>query len=261
MAARLATPASGRVLRDARPSLHPPPSPARVCLGIGASPFGQPRWAARLVHDYRARAGLSMSVLEKSRPFAHRPAPRSSGRAHAGSSRTSGSRRSAVFPGVARLVFDLQSRSHSGGRPVIPRIYWENRDPEQVTSGQKTAGSARNGWQYGWQSHLTVLRSVPRNLPHRPATAWSTPATAARRPSRRSDREPQLGVLPRRRRGAEARGPSAILARTVVLCNSVSTDAKPIIGIIVGTGLFVAGLVSAQISGVNTRIDDLRTEP
>ena len=45
-AARLATPASGRVLRDARPSLHPPPCPARVCLGIGASPFGQPRWAA-----------------------------------------------------------------------------------------------------------------------------------------------------------------------------------------------------------------------
>ena len=53
----------------------------------------------------------------------------------------------------------------------------------------------------------------------------------------------------------------ARLARTVVLCNSVSTDAKPIIRTIVGTGLVVAGLVSAQISGVNTRIDDLRTEP
>ena len=53
----------------------------------------------------------------------------------------------------------------------------------------------------------------------------------------------------------------ARLARTVVLCNSVSTDAKPIIRTIEGTHLVVAGLVSAQISGVNTRIDDLRTEP
>ena len=38
----------------------------------------------------------------------------------------------------------------------------------------------------------------------------------------RADRE-ELGVLPRRRRGAEAGGPSA-MARTVVLCNSVSTQ-------------------------------------
>ena len=34
------------------PSLHPPPCPARVCLGIGASPFAQPRRAARMVRDY-----------------------------------------------------------------------------------------------------------------------------------------------------------------------------------------------------------------
>jgi len=35
----------------------------------------------------------------------------------------------------------------------------------------------------------------------------------------------------------------------------------PLIGTIVGTRRVVAGLVSAQISGVNTRIDDLRTGP
>ncbi len=40
----------------------------------------------------------------------------------------------------------------------------------------------------------------------------------------------------------------------------MSTDTKAIIGTIVGTGLVVAGLLSAQLSGVNTRIDDLRTE-
>ena len=40
----------------------------------------------------------------------------------------------------------------------------------------------------------------------------------------------------------------------------MSTDTKAIIGTIVGTGLVVAGLLSAQIAGVNTRIDDLRTE-
>ena len=38
----------------------------------------------------------------------------------------------------------------------------------------------------------------------------------------------------------------------------MSTDTKAIIGTIVGTGLVLAGLLSAQIAGVNTRIDDLR---
>ena len=37
----------------------------------------------------------------------------------------------------------------------------------------------------------------------------------------------------------------------------MSTDTKAIIGTIVGTGLVVAGLLSAQIAGLNTRIDDL----
>ena len=34
-------------------------------------------------------------------------------------------------------------------------------------------------------------------------------------------------------------------------------DAKAIIGTIVGTGLLVAGLLSAQMSSLNTRIDDV----
>ena len=40
----------------------------------------------------------------------------------------------------------------------------------------------------------------------------------------------------------------------------VSSDTKAIIGTIVGTGLVVAGLLSAQIVGVNTRVDDLRAD-
>ena len=43
----------------------------------------------------------------------------------------------------------------------------------------------------------------------------------------------------------------------------MSTDTKAVIGTIVGTGLVVAGLLSAQISSgnanLNTRIDDLST--
>ena len=38
---------------------------------------------------------------------------------------------------------------------------------------------------------------------------------------------------------------------------TVTSDTKAIIGSIVGTGLVVAGLLSAQIAAVNTRIDDL----
>ena len=37
----------------------------------------------------------------------------------------------------------------------------------------------------------------------------------------------------------------------------MSSDTKAIIGTIVGTGLVVAGLLSAQIAGVNDRIDDV----
>ncbi len=40
----------------------------------------------------------------------------------------------------------------------------------------------------------------------------------------------------------------------------VGTDTKAIIGTIVGTGLVVAGLLSAQIAGVNARVDDLRAD-
>ena len=40
----------------------------------------------------------------------------------------------------------------------------------------------------------------------------------------------------------------------------MSSDTKAIIGTIVGTGLVVAGLLSAQIAGVNTRVDDLRAD-
>ena len=38
----------------------------------------------------------------------------------------------------------------------------------------------------------------------------------------------------------------------------MSTGTKASIGTIAGTGLVLAGLPSAQIAGVNTRIDDLR---
>lgn len=37
----------------------------------------------------------------------------------------------------------------------------------------------------------------------------------------------------------------------------MGSETKAIIGTIVGTGLVVAGLLSAQIAGVNTRVDDL----
>ena len=40
----------------------------------------------------------------------------------------------------------------------------------------------------------------------------------------------------------------------------MSTDTKAIVGTIVGTGLVVAGLLSAQIAGVNARVDDLRAD-
>ena len=40
----------------------------------------------------------------------------------------------------------------------------------------------------------------------------------------------------------------------------MSTDTKAIIGTIAGTGLVVAGLLSAQIAGVNARVDDLRAD-
>ena len=36
------------------------------------------------------------------------------------------------------------------------------------------------------------------------------------------------------------------------------TDTKAIIGTTVGTGLALAGLLSAQIAGVNARVDDVR---
>ncbi len=38
---------------------------------------------------------------------------------------------------------------------------------------------------------------------------------------------------------------------------TVTSDTKAIIGSIIGTSLVVAGLLSAQIAAVNTRIDDL----
>ena len=37
----------------------------------------------------------------------------------------------------------------------------------------------------------------------------------------------------------------------------MSTDTKAVIGTIVGTGLVLGGLLSAQISGIHTRIDDV----
>ena len=40
----------------------------------------------------------------------------------------------------------------------------------------------------------------------------------------------------------------------------MSTDTKAVIGTILGTGLVVAGLLSAQIAGVNARVDDVRTD-
>ncbi len=40
----------------------------------------------------------------------------------------------------------------------------------------------------------------------------------------------------------------------------MSTDTKAILGTIVGTGLVLAGLLSAQLGGLNTRIDDLRAD-
>ena len=40
----------------------------------------------------------------------------------------------------------------------------------------------------------------------------------------------------------------------------MGSETKAIIGTIVGTGWVVAGLLSAQIAGVNTRVDDLRAD-
>ncbi len=40
----------------------------------------------------------------------------------------------------------------------------------------------------------------------------------------------------------------------------MSNDTKAIIGTIVGTCLVLGGLLTAQLAGVNTRIDDLRAD-
>ncbi len=40
----------------------------------------------------------------------------------------------------------------------------------------------------------------------------------------------------------------------------MSADTKAIIGTIIGTGLVVAGLLSTQIAGMNTRVDDVRAD-
>ena len=40
----------------------------------------------------------------------------------------------------------------------------------------------------------------------------------------------------------------------------MSTDTRAIIGTIVGTGLVVAGLLSAQVAGVNVRVNDARAD-
>ena len=71
-AARLATPASGRVLRDARTSLHPPPCPPVSVSASARLPSDNLAGPPLLVRDYRSRAGLSMSVLEKSPPLNRR---------------------------------------------------------------------------------------------------------------------------------------------------------------------------------------------
>lgn len=42
--------------------------------------------------------------------------------------------------------------------------------------------------------------------------------------------------------------------------NCVSSDTKAIIGTIVGTGLVIAVLLSAQIAAVNGRVDDVRAD-
>ena len=48
--------------------------------------------------------------------------------------------------------------------------------------------------------------------------------------------------------------------RDVLRYQPMSTDTKAIIGTIVGTGLALAGLLSAQIAGVNARVDDVRAD-
>ena len=40
----------------------------------------------------------------------------------------------------------------------------------------------------------------------------------------------------------------------------MGNDAKAIIGSVIGTGLVAAGLLSAQVASLNTRIDDMRAE-
>ena len=59
------------------------------------------------------------------------------------------------------------------------------------------------------------------------------------------------------RRWRQRLNPLVYVPLDVYYARGVSTDAKAIIGTIVGTGLVVAGLLSAQIAGVNVRIDDV----
>ena len=55
--------------------------------------------------------------------------------------------------GTARRAAGAGLRTRSGfdRKPKKPRICWENQRALRVRAGQKTAGSTRNGWQYGWQ--------------------------------------------------------------------------------------------------------------
>ena len=57
--------------------------------------------------------------------------------------------------------------------------------------------------------------------------------------------------------GAPGPGPSEVC---YAFRQGMSTDTKAVIGTIVGTGLVIAGLLSAQIAGVNARVDDVRTD-
>ena len=77
-----------------------------------------------------------------------------------------------------------------------PRLYWPQRRPEQVPTGQDTASRTRNGWQSGWQ-YTSVLKSL--QAPQHPAHHNRNPRpthSPALLPNERRQAHPHLPAPP-----------------------------------------------------------------
>ena len=91
-----------------------------------------------------------------------------------------------------------------------PRICWPSRPPEQVPTGQKTAGRTRNGWQYGWQCREpadSCQRSASRRGLGHPETLRS-PTTLRSRSARLGVAKPSLNGSGSSQSDSDARDPT-----------------------------------------------------